>query len=440
MTLRDRMFQSAKEPSAGHLALLQGYAKFFGEPYAFDSMSAVYNLEFAKNRSGARQWPTGTEQLETYSANLQLFIRFTPAKFLSNPDIGNIGIRHICNQLTNLRNGDPLGDHLKHLGALSFDDLVATASVITSDPMGLGQYVHRQIDAGVHKGLIELKRDFLLNLEIALKVRPMDTVLTLASLSEPLFSRFVSCDGMLNYLTSQWITEDNAQILADQSFLDVHELLNNRLLSSPYLAGVFQRHEALSRPNSASVSLTMMLAQLKDKGVYVSISSKNGLKTLGENLELLRHNPAHAEVVQAGREEIERSIRRRTKLVYEKLVKDKKHGLKPIDAIDKEDMFRLVVVRLCAELHQEGKAYTEAELNNIKPIGRVVDIGYVELHHKEALLALVWGYDELFVLEALSGYKPGIKPMIELGVLGRKHMNLLPLKYRGQMLENSMGL
>jgi hypothetical protein len=440
MTLRDRMFQSAKEPSVGHMELLREYAEVFGEAFAFDSMSAVYNIEFARNRSGARQWPTGTEQLATYSANLQLLIRFTPPELLNNPALGNIGIRHIRDQQSNLRSDDPIADHLKHLSALSFDDLVATANVITYDPMGRGQYVHRQIDAGVRKGLKELGRDFVLNLELALKLRPIDTLMTLATMNEVDFQRFVSCDGMLHYLTTQWITEENAQILKDPAFLDVHELFNNRLLSSPYLPGVFQRNETLRKPNIASVSLTMMLAQLKDKGVHVSIGSKNGMKTFGECLELLRHNPAHAEVVQAGRVEIASAIRRRPQLVYDKLVRDKKHGLKPADEIDKEDLFKMVVVRLCAELHQESKAYTQTELSNIKPIGSALDIETVGLNHKEALLALVRGYDELFVLDALRGYKPGLKPMIELGVLGRKHMALLPAKLRGDMLESAMGL
>lgn len=443
VAVRDRMFTSSKEPSAGHLEILRQAANHLGEGFAIDSMSAVYNNEFARIRSDAKSFASGREKLDSYSANLSLFKRFTPAKFLNNPEIGNIGIRHIRFELVNLRDDEPIGNHLKELAELHFDDYVAIANVITSNPELHGKCVPHQIDAGVVKGLAEMSRDYLVNLVLALKIRPTNTLMTLATMKESEFSRFVSCDGIYQYLSSQWITKDNAGILLDQNFLDLHELFNNRLLGSPYLGSVFERNHGLSKPSDISVSFAMMLPALKAKDLYIDLSNKNGLKSLAKSLNLLSDDPRHEEVLHVGREAIRSELSRKVLNLYAKMAtydeSFAKH-MKPVDQVDKEDQFKLIAVRLCAELHQPDRPLTNAEASKIRPIGQFFGMNDSGLNHKEALLSLVQTYDEATILNALKGYKAGIKPLIELGVLDRKHMTLLPAKDRGEILEGAMGL
>lgn len=443
MAVRDCLFTSSKEPSAGHLEIVRKAADHYGEGFAIDSMSAVYNNEFARIRSGARSFASGQEKLDSYSANLKLFKRFSPARFLASADIGNIGIRHLRAELTNLRKDEPYDNHLKELAALHFDDYVAIANVITENPALHGQCVPHQIDAGVVKGLPEMSRDYLVNLVFALKIRPTNTLMTLVTMKESEFSRFVSCDGIYHYLTSQWITKDNAGILQDQNFLDLHELFNNRLLGSPYLGRVFDRNYGLSKPSDISVSFAMMLPALKAKDLYIDLSDKKGLKSLAESLNLLGDDPRHAEIVQVGREAIRSELSRKVLILYAKMAtydeSFAKH-MKPVDQVDKEDQFKLIAVRLCAELHQPDRPLTIAEASKIRPIGQFFGLNDSGFNHKEALLLLVETYDEATILNALKGYKAGIKPLIELGVLDRKHMTLLPAKDRGEILEGAMGL
>jgi hypothetical protein len=443
MTLRDRMFTTTEEPSAGHLEILRQSAELFGEGFAIDSISAVYNDEFARQRAGARSFANGKEKLDAYSANLKLFVSFTAPKILANPDIGNIGIRHIRSQIMNFREGDPIGNHLKQLGeTLHFDDFVAIANVMTEQPFNFGQHMLRQIDAGVCQGLPRLSLDYLQNLPLALKVRPMNTLMSLVTMKESEFSRFVSGDGLFHYLTSSWITKNNAEILKDQNFLDLHDLFNQRLLASAYLPGALVRHEGLERPRTVSVTLAMMLPQLKEKGVRIDLSNEYGMLTFAQSLALMKGDPKHAEVVRYSHEAIADTLVRDAVSLYARMLNAdhlKKH-MKPLELTDKDERFKLVAVRLCAELHQPRAAHTRAELDRLKPISQLYGETIKGLNHKDALLALVETYDEATILGALKGYKPGIKPLIELGVLDRKHMALLPAKDRGDMLESAMGL
>ena len=443
VTIRDRIFTQDKAPNEGHLEILRQSAERLGEAFAIDSLSAVYNNEFARIRSKATSFADGTEKLATFTANLKLWKRFTPAQFLLNPDIGNIGIRHIRAEAGNFRSGnaDALYRHLQALGELEFDDFLAIASVIKDDPLKLGNCMPRQIDAGVCQSLPGMSRDVLQNLELALKVRPTNTLMTLVTLSESQFSRFVSYEGVAQYLTIHWLTAENASILQDQNFLDLHELFNNRLLANPYLPSVFERYETLAKPWDVTVTLAMMLPQLKEKGFYVDLSKPYGLKTLATSLSLLKTDPRHAEVVRVGHESISAQLNRNALHLYAKMVSYEsfKH-MKPVSQMEKADMFRFVAVRVCAELHQPNNKLRHAEADKIKPIGQFLGMKESGLEHKEALLALVETYDEATILGALKGYKAGIKPLIELGVLDRKHMALLPAKDRGEMLENAMGL
>ena len=453
--IRDTMFTSGGNPSADNpfLEILKQTAEIVGEPFAIDSMEAIFNDDFATKRSGATFFASGKEKLDCYTANLNRLISFTSPKYLSSPLIGNIAIKRISGQMSNLDRKDPIEDFLEVLSTLSFDDLSSISKVIKDDPLRRGAFMARQIDAAVCKELPEMKGEFFYNMTFALVVKPMNTLMALISMRESELSRFISSGGMEYYLTSKWIYEDNAHIMEDQNFLDLHNLFNQRLLANPFFETVFKRTEGLYKPGSVTVTMAFLSQAIKDHQLPVEMvktpgGSKNVasrvLKSFAESLALIEKHAKEPEVVQAGRDMMASQLRTNLVNLYVAMANDEDVGkkLKKPGAVDEDYQFKFMVVRLCAELHQPSQNYTNSALAKIKPIGNFVsDISDMAgLSHKEALLMLVSTYDEATILNALKDYKPGLKPMIELGVLHRKHMSLLPAKERGEMLETAMGL
>jgi hypothetical protein len=453
LLIRDTMFskQSKSEfADSPYLEILKQTAEIYGAAFAVDSMEAVYNDEFAMERTGASFFANGAQKLESYSANLKLFMSFTPPQFLASPDIGNIGIRNISHQIVNFDRKDPLVEHLEILGQLSFDDLSSITKVIKDDSLGRSAFIGRQIDAAVCKDLPDMKSGFVYNLPFALEARPMNTLMTLIAMNELELSRFISSGSMESYLTSKWIHAGNAHTMEDQNFLILHDLFNQRLLANPFFERVFQRTESLYKPSFVSVTMAFLSQAIKEKGLAVEMvkapgGSKNVssgvLKSFAEGLGLIAKHAREPEVVQAGHAMVTSQLRINLINLYVSMANDEDVGkkLKKPDAVDVDYQFKFMAVRLCAELHQPNQNYTSSALAKIKPIGNFVS-DMAGLNHREALLMLVSTYDEETILDALKDYKPGIKPMIELGVLSQKHIKLLPAKERGEMLETAMGL
>lgn len=453
--IRDAMFSSAGNVTDDNpfLVILKQAADLHGEAFAIDSMEAVYNDAFALKRSGASFFADGQQKLETYSANLKLLMRFTPEDILESPMLGNVSVKHVGAQMSNI--GDKktfLAEHLELMGQLNFDDFSSISRVLKDDPLGRSVFMGRQIDAAVSKELPGMKSDFVHNLGFALQTRPINTLLTLMSMQAPEVSRFISSGGMAQYLTSKWLDAGNADILKDQNFLDLHDLFNQRLLSNPFFNSVFERTESLYKPSFVSVTNAFLSREIMEKGLSVKMVKTPGsstsvfadvLKTFAESLRLIAEHVKNPEVIQAGRGRIAAQLRDNVISLYISMAQDEVAGkkLKKPETVDQDYQFKFMAVRLCAELHQPRGNYTSAQLTKIMPIGsdfaNLRDLG---LEHKEALLLLVETFDEATLLDALKDYKPGLRPMIELGVLSRKHIGLLPAKDRGELLETAMGI
>jgi hypothetical protein len=453
--IRDAMFSSAGDVSDSNplFEIIKQTADLYGEAFAIDSMEAVYNDTFATKRSGASFFADGKQKLETYSANLKLLMRFTPSHILESPALGNVSIKHVGAQISNV--GDKkelLAEHLELMGQLNFDDSSSISKVLKDDPLGRSVFMGRQIDAAVRKELPGMKSDFVYNLGFALQARPINTLLTLMNMQAPEISRFISSGGMAQYLTSKWLYAGNADILKDQNFLNLHDLFNQRLLSNPFFNSVFERTESLYKPSFVSVTHAFLSQAIMEKGLAVEMVKTPGgsksvssdvLKTFTESLRLIAEYAKLPEVIQAGRDRIEAQLRGNVISLYKSMALDEISGkkLKKPDTVDQDYQFKFMAVRLCAELHQPRGNYTSAQLTKIMPIGsdfaNLRDLG---LEHKEALLLLVETFDEATLLDALKDYKPGLRPMIELGVLSRKHIGLLPAKDRGELLETAMGI
>lgn len=439
------------DDSDPYVDLLKKAAEHYGEAFAIDSIDAAYDDDIALKRSGASFFANGTEKLHSYTDNLKLLMLFTPAKYLASPVLGNIAIKNVAEQISNLDSRELLLKHLEVLGKLNFDDLSSISRVIKDDALTRSAFMGRQIDAAVCKELPDMKSDFVLNLGYALETRPMNTLMTLVTMKEPEFSRFVSTGGMQQYLLCKWLNAGNAQILADQNFLDLHDLFNQRLLSNPFFGHVFERAERLHKPNFVSVTMAFLTQAINEKGLAVEMVKTPGgsksvssdvLKTFAESLRLISEHTKLPEVIQAGQNMISAQLRGNVIRLYGAMADEDVAGkkLKKPDTVDQDYQFKFMVVRLCAELHQPRNTYTTSQLAKVMPIGQVVNLRENGLEHKEALKLLVETFDEATILDALKDYKPGIRPMIELGVLSQKHISLLPAKDRGEMLETAMGL
>jgi hypothetical protein len=450
--IRDKLFTSGGDISADnpYLGLLKKASAHYGDAFAIDSMDAVYDDDIAKLYSGASFFASGKEKLDSYTTNLKRLMLFTPPQYLNSRILGNIAIKNVGDQMSNLDKGAQLDEHLELMGQLSFDDLSAICKVIKDDPLTRGAYMGRQIDAAVCKDLPDMKSDFVFNLGYALEARPMNTLMTLVTMKESEFSLFVSTGVVQQYLLGKWLHAGNAKILEDQNFLDLHDLFNQRLLSNPYFSHVFQRTERLNKPNHVSVTGALVFPALKGKHLDVEMvksatGSKNiptgVLKSFAQSLDLIAKHCKLPEVIQAGQEMIKDQLAPNLIKLYMLMSKDDIIGkkLKPYDSVDKEYQLKFAAIRLCAELHAAIPVNNRG-LEKIKPIEHGMGAMDAGVTHKEALLVLVKTYDEATILDALKDYKPGIKPMIELGILSQKHIALLPVKDRGELLENAMGL
>jgi hypothetical protein len=451
--IRDRVFTgggkfSFEDNPFGDL--LKKGAEHYGLAFVIDSMDAVYDDGIALKRSAATFFASGEEKLHSYTDNLKILMEFTPPQYLVSAQIGNIAIKNVAGQINNLDNRELLLKHLEVLGKLNFDDLSAISSVIKDDSLNRSAFLGRQIDAAVCKELPDMKLDFFHNLRYALEARPMNTLMTLISMPESQFSTFVSTGGMHQYLLGKWLHEGNAHIMADQNFLDLHDLFNQRLLSNPFFNHVFERTEYLHKPNVVSVTGAFVFPAIREKGLAVDmLKTANGskkvasgvLKSFAQSLELIAQHCSLPQVIQAGLQMIESQLSPHLIKLYTLMSKDEVIGkkMKPFDTVDNDYKFKFAAIRLCAELHTANPA-TNRGLEKLRPIEHQLDAMDAGVNHKEALLMLVKTYDEATILDALKDYKPGIRPMIELGVLSEKHISLLPVKDRGELLENAMGM
>lgn len=451
--IRDALFTNQNFKESGHVELLTELAKHHGEAFAIDSMCAALDSDFADRKAGARDGAKSQERADAYTHNLELMKRFLDPVLLNSTAVGNLSFRLFATVSTNHA---PRGDFsalLKLVSEYKANDLQAVFQLLKDNEKETPKF-SKHIDAALRNDFSALlHRQETSVLYKALAARPMTALSQFVAMNESEMVSFISGHLAQIFVMGDWIDKSNLEPLEDQNFHDLMSLFADRLVNNPYFASAFYRSEALNKPSDPGIPFILMAQKLNERRLMANLSpgkystSRSSVEELGKRISEVSHLKLVADGASTALKMIDFELSRDLVRAYKKMFEDETLGQKlkaPMaddapEGADKEYQKRFAAVRICAELHQPKQTTITGE-KKFTPYSYYVGEIKGTLQSKNALLAQVKTYDDATVIEALTHYKAGFKPMIELGVITRKSLDKLPAKERGMFLEHELGM
>ena len=454
LRIRDCLFTRTVKES-GHVKLLAELAGQHGEAFAVDTMHAAFNPDNVKRKLNLKSFANLQQRADTFVENLGLVERFIDEKWRKSIAVGNVAFRSLSVQETS---GAPRGDFTSCLNLVSeyeTNDLSAVMNVVKEDIGPRSKLLARQIDSSLRHNFNSMLHTHQEGAIFdALKSRPVSGLSSLITMSETDLCSMISGTGMARYAQGEWLNKHNVDQLADRNFMDLVALFNDRLTSNPYFAAAASQEGGINNPSKPGIPFLLLAPTLIKQGIAVSLKPEfsggrsAALDSMAEAIGLVGKIDGMQEYVDAGVTLMSRTMEHKLVHAYKVFSSDKEFGkdiLQPKsalvpDGVDRDYQARFAAIRLCAEVHQQADKKTATWEKKHTPFQYFSgDIDSL-IKSKKALLTLVKTYDEDTILEALKSYKAGLMPLIEAGVVDRKHMNKLTLKERGQILEQDLGM
>lgn len=453
LRLRNTVFTSKGEAGDEHLELLAKLAADLGDAFVVDTMHAAFDGDLIEQRLGLKSFPSAQQKADGFARNLKLVERFIEPHVLTSPKVGNIAFRQMAAQETSTSGDADFSECIDIMSRMEATDLKAVAKVLKEDVAGRAVIFAKQIDRALRHDLLALlhSQDEGLIFD-ALQARPITGLTTLLMLSPGDLTALISGVGLHRYANGKWIGESNLDVLLDRNVLDLINLFNDRLGSDPYFPSNVRKPGGIYKPSSPGIPFLMLAPVLNKHNIFVDLKSKYAgnqpLASLAKAISSLNKVAGMGAYVKAGVEILTENMASKLAYTYKTFSSDKFFGkdIRPHqnaenpDGVSRDYQIRFAAVRICAEMHQQTDKKNVTWEKKYTPFQYLAGKIHKDIDCKEALLELVKSYDEETILDALVSYKPGIMPLIELGVLDRKHMNKLTMKERGKLLEADLGM
>lgn len=441
MTIRDAIFRR-DEVNKDFLEILKGMSNKFGVAFALDCIDAAYERDNINSK--IKNFPTTAERLSFYNRNLSLITSIFDDSVLKNTRVGNFAIGKFYSDISNIREKEApelFAEQFNILSKFSFDDAGVISGLLNQNKgliTKLGAVLSSQVDAAFKR---RIKNGFEYSggeiVGIALKSRPLETLQCLLDASEEEISCFISSDTLDSFLHVDWINNDNLRLLENNNFFKLVEKASKRIMSNYYFDGKFYRDEYLNTPHTPSIVTLLMI----NNGAQVSLKTGgSGIEEFAKNLMVIQAEPHLKQVASASLEVIYDMMKVQGPSFYKKIYADDDVVTKMPnpETVDNRFMINYLAVRLyCESSYVDVK--TLAAHKKMKPFTTEHDIPS-SLSSRRCLQAIIHSLDEDFIVSSLSDYKAGYKPLIKAGILGNEFISKLPLKDRGEFLEEGLGV
>jgi hypothetical protein len=450
LRIRDCLFSRNSHSDGDHVELLKDLAADHGLHFAIDTMAAALNSHFAERRYGAKM-VTAQNTFDGYVDNFLLMDRFIDPAFKKSVAVANVGFKAFAQEAFRYSPRPDSSLALKLLAEYDSNDLVAIGTILKEQPES-GDLLARQIDSGfISKGAQAFKEnsDSVIR---AFKVRPLTAISMLDGMTSDELTDFVQSPGLYAYASGAWVEKGNAHVLGNKELISLVDRFNSRLVSSPYFSSVFDRSSELSSPWTTAIPYVLLSKSLADAGIHVDIrrsdsSSSQAVDSLADALDAMEGYEAVVQHRASGLKMLQKELDQSLRRAYREMSADEDLGKRIKEprttanpgGVDPEYQRNFAAVRLCAELYQERQTVA-TEKKKLTPYAYFVGDIKGPAASRKALTQIVKSLDEETILDALAHYKAGFRPLIEIGVLDKKHMNKLNLKDRGRFLETDMGM